>query len=329
MLGICFKGTWADSNYRLRGVLVLQLEVQLQPTGKHEQKSRPHASAASRLGPSVDDVMGCGGKSGGNSPPKTHPESDLAAELELMSGSMVKRRFLLGRDVAEPELITDLEARRLWPYGADKVAVRNLSLVANAGFDIWGRMKEQPLQVSVTLALRSPFNSAAKDDKVDSSTVHYGTLSKTVLSAISKASSGGWLDDWTLGSVISAAIVEAVPETNKTLESSAIDVCFPKGSTLGTGTGASWKIFYRPPNQIDDERTLVKVAPCVYLRDVHVPTLIGVNSNEREKKQAVVLNVWIDHTGYFHYGKNHCDLESELVEVSFHASLDCRPLTNA
>ncbi|KAK8215723.1 Dihydroneopterin aldolase-domain-containing protein [Phyllosticta capitalensis] len=228
---------------------------------------------------------------------------------------MVKRRFLLGRDVAEPELITDLEARRLWPYGADKVAVRNLSLVANAGFDIWGRMKEQPLQVSVTLALRSPFNSAAKDDKVDSSTVHYGTLSKTVLSAISKASSGGWLDDWTLGSVISAAIVEAVPETNKTLESSAIDVCFPKGSTLGTGTGASWKIFYRPPNQIDDERTLVKVAPCVYLRDVHVPTLIGVNSNEREKKQAVVLNVWIDHTGYFHYGKNHCDLESELVEI--------------
>ncbi|KAK8193834.1 Dihydroneopterin aldolase-domain-containing protein [Phyllosticta capitalensis] len=228
---------------------------------------------------------------------------------------MVKRHFLLGRDVAEPELITDLEARRLWPYGADKVAVRNLSLVANAGFDIWGRMKEQPLQVSVTLALRSPFNSAAKDDKVDSSTVHYGTLSKTVLSAISKASSGGWLDDWTLGSVISAAIVEAVPETNKTLESSAIDVCFPKGSTLGTGTGASWKIFYRPPNQIDDERTLVKVAPCVYLRDVHVPTLIGVNSNEREKKQAVVLNVWIDHTGYFHYGKNHCDLESELVEI--------------
>ncbi|KAK7609043.1 Dihydroneopterin aldolase-domain-containing protein [Phyllosticta paracitricarpa] len=234
---------------------------------------------------------------------------------------MDDERFIHGPNLGAPDFITELDAQALWPHAADKVAVRNLSLVANAGFDIWGRKKEQPLQISVTLAIRAPFKTAASSDKVDSSTVHYGTLSKNILHAVSSASSKNWLDEWTLGSVISAAILETAAKKNKTLEASAIEVHFPKGSTLGAGAGVSWKIFYRSPEQVHDKRIIDKVAPCLHLRDVRVPTLIGVNSNEREKKQVVVLNVWVDNFA-FDLLEEYYDMESWLVELMEKSSFE-------
>ena len=61
------------------------------------------------------------------------------------------------------------------------VSVRNLQLPSGAiAPNIWLERREQPALASVSLWLRNSFTSAASQDALDDSTVHYGELSKRV-----------------------------------------------------------------------------------------------------------------------------------------------------
>ena len=78
-----------------------------------------------------------------------------------------------------------------------------------------------------------------------------------------------------------------------------------KGSMFGEGAG-------HITSRIEGTGTRSNV---LYLRDVRIPCLIGVNANERLQKQPVVLNVWVDNI-HDSRVEDYPQLEALLFEVS-------------
>jgi dihydroneopterin aldolase len=167
-------------------------------------------------------------------------------------------------------------------YPTDKVIVQNLSTTANAGVDVWGRKKKQPVLISTTLHLTRPFDSAALDDKVDQSTVHYGVLSKNILSLVEKSA-----EEWMSSDALALGIKKAIEQTVSSAELLAgleIQIFYPKGSMLGEGAEFSYC----------EALATGQTSQRLHLKNVRIPCIIGVNSHERLQKQAVVVNLWVD-----------------------------------
>ncbi|KAI9821108.1 MAG: hypothetical protein M1827_003842 [Pycnora praestabilis] len=177
-------------------------------------------------------------------------------------------------------------SRREWdrriPSPTDIISVRNLSISATVSVDGWGRWKYQPVLISITLSLAQSVASAAASDEVDQSTVHYGNLSKNVMQAVGKKAKEEMVmedfihlvEDAACGTVPFPALIE-------TLE---VEVFLSKGSLAGKGAGLQWARAFG----------IGEVSRVLFLRDVGVRTVIGVNQNEREMKQQVVANLWVD-----------------------------------
>ncbi|KAF2263563.1 hypothetical protein CC78DRAFT_533839 [Lojkania enalia] len=164
---------------------------------------------------------------------------------------------------------------------SDRIIVRNLEATVNAGLDVWGRPKEQRAVLTTTLSLDKPFVSAAEADALDNSTVHYGKLSKNIRGHLEKSRSE-WSSTGTLARAIESASLETADNTP--VSAIEVDICYPKGSMLGDGAGLIYAY----------HRTKHTLSRVLYLRNVRIPCIIGVNSNERPKKQPVVVNLWIE-----------------------------------
>ena len=163
----------------------------------------------------------------------------------------------------------------------DKIVVNGLHVTVNAGTDVWGRRKTQRALITVTLTLKRQFTSAAKIDIVDNSTVHYGTLSKAIRDCISDESMA-WMSSSELASVILSCVRQAAAEP--ILYAVQAEIFYVKGSMFGDGAGYI-------TSTITEARLCSHV---LYLRNVRIPCIIGVNCNERQHKQIVVVNIWID-----------------------------------
>ncbi|KZM25826.1 uncharacterized protein EKO05_0002545 [Ascochyta rabiei] len=163
----------------------------------------------------------------------------------------------------------------------DKIFVQNLAVTVNAGTDVWGRKKKQRALISVTVTLGTNFNSASSTDTVDESTVHYGTLSKAIQARIQDDSL-----DWMSTADLSISIAGIVRTAAGSAPIYAIetDVRYLKGSMFGEGACHQTSI-------ITQSGTYSNV---LYLQNVRIPCLIGVNSNERLQKQPVVVNLRVD-----------------------------------
>jgi len=163
----------------------------------------------------------------------------------------------------------------------DKIIVQNLAVTVNAGTDVWGRKKKQRARISVTVTLGNKFSSASSTDTVDESTVHYGTLSKAIQARIQDDSL-----NWMSTADLSIAIAGIVRTAAGSAPVFAIetDVCYLKGSMFGDGAGHQTSIITQSG----------LYANALYLQNVRIPCLIGVNSNERLQKQPVVVNLWVD-----------------------------------
>lgn len=85
------------------------------------------------------------------------------------------------------------------------------------------------------------------------------------------------------------------------------DVCYLKGSMFGDGAGHTTSIITQQG----------VYANTLYLRNVRVPCLIGVNSNERLRKQPVVVNMWIDCVPASRVD-DYAALETMLFQVCWH-----------
>ncbi|KAF2124597.1 hypothetical protein P153DRAFT_134907 [Dothidotthia symphoricarpi CBS 119687] len=164
----------------------------------------------------------------------------------------------------------------------DKIVVRNLEVTINAGTDVWGRKKSQRALISVTVTLTNEFASASSTDSVDNSTIHYGTLSKAI-----QAQFEGKTTNWMSASDLSNSIAASAQKVAKATSIYGIetDVFFVKGSMFGDGAGQVFSVRNRSEGLH---------SKAMYLQNVRIPCVIGVNSNERLQKQPVVVNLWID-----------------------------------
>lgn len=187
---------------------------------------------------------------------------------------------------------------------SDKIIVQNLEVTVNAGKDVWGRQKAQRALITVTVTLDQKFASASTTDTVDGSTIHYGILSKAVQARLENFSS-----EWVPTGGISALVADSVRQIAGSTPIHAIetDIRYLKGSMFGDGAGHRTSRL-----ESIDVRSNV-----LYLRNVRIPCLIGVNSNERLQKQPVVLNLWVEclpHPGT--RADDYPELETFLVTVS-------------
>lgn len=164
----------------------------------------------------------------------------------------------------------------------DKITVQNLQVTVNAGTDVWSRKKTQPALISFTVTLAKQFVSASSTDTVDNSTVHYGTLSKAVQTRLQERSST-WLQMASLSDEIYNTVLNVADQTPV----HAIDtsICLPKASMFGDAI--VYTISKTCNRTVGDSSVL-------HLRNIRIPCIIGVNSNERLQKQPVVVNLWVE-----------------------------------
>ncbi|KAF1942411.1 hypothetical protein EJ02DRAFT_402510 [Clathrospora elynae] len=163
----------------------------------------------------------------------------------------------------------------------DKIMVQNLQVVVNAGKDVWGRQKRQRALISVTLTLGKQFTSASSTDSVDDSTVHYGTLSKAIQAQFQDENMA-YMSTSELSNTISRCVRNVAGSTH--IYAIETDVCYLKGSMFGEGVGYITSV-------IENSGACSSV---LYLRNVRIACIIGVNPNERLQEQPVDVNLCID-----------------------------------
>ena len=167
-------------------------------------------------------------------------------------------------------------------FEADKISISNLNILANAGYDCWGRPKMQPIDITVTISLARDVSSAAAHDSVDDSTVHYGDLSKVIV-ARTKQHEGQWLSPDDFAQIILLAAIGSSPKP-AAIAATQLTVHFPKSTLLGEGI--SLLLHHSPSLDI--------TSPVLFLKNIRIPALIGVNAHERNQKQMVMISLWVD-----------------------------------
>ncbi|KAK5679066.1 hypothetical protein LTS10_008722 [Elasticomyces elasticus] len=168
----------------------------------------------------------------------------------------------------------------------DIISVKNLQLPAGVvAPDVWGKPKEQPALLTITLVLNGGFASAASKDALDGSTIHYGELSKRIRSACGERGQ-------TSGDV-SAHAERVVCEMARKGEGkfivarSVIEVNLPKASMYGDGATLINTTEY-------DGAGRAQAAQCVFVvKEVKLMLLVGVNAYERTAKQPIIASLWL------------------------------------
>lgn len=234
----------------------------------------------------------------------------------------------------DPPNITAWAAKSLAGEPVSVVRVRNLQAVISAGHDAWGRSgKAQPLLVSAELSFRRPFARASAEDRVAADTVHYGTLSKAILRGLEPF--GGPVPEKPLASLRAVldgvwrcltgrdvrgdrvAAGEGEEEAKPFLDLSilrfmSLTLTLPKASLLGQGVSLTASSVFGLQGAVP---FVEGYATTLRLLGLRVPTLVGVNSNERNAKQVVMADIELDKV--CSYGDVYTAIEDLAVKVGF------------
>ncbi|PPJ53968.1 hypothetical protein CBER1_05827 [Cercospora berteroae] len=171
-------------------------------------------------------------------------------------------------------------------FSQDKIEIQALQLPSPVlAPDVWGNQKEQPATVNVKLLLHSTFQSASEKDKLDDSTIHYGNLAKAIRS---KSTSSQTVEDVVSGTEQAVHQLALKGEGKFVVEESVVEVHLPKGSMLGSGAVVSRRATW------DQAGKKKQVQEGFEVRDVVIPTLIGVNAYERGLKQPLVVTFGLE-----------------------------------
>ena len=210
------------------------------------------------------------------------------------------------------------------------IRVKNLKSTICGPQDAWGRpRREQPVSVSVEVSLEQPFGATSDGDALQSDTVHYGLLSKEILAILSRINSkDGENADQTFSlpdamrriwSVLTGTDLYTPTLDTKTesflkgtkTRCLSVTVLLPKATLLGAG------ISYTATGRFDssDAQTRLQMyGRTLRFHELRVPTLIGVNKNEREAKQMVSVSLEVDKC--CDAEDQYCALERVIVQVS-------------
>lgn len=209
------------------------------------------------------------------------------------------------------------------------VSVRELQTTTKACADAWGRTgKEQPILVSAELWLRQSFQSSSVNDQVALDTVHYGMLSKGILASLSTLGAPGTKHEGVASISMRDLIEHIISEVQypslsgsgdgdkifydkDRLRYAGITVTLPKASLLGVGAGVSLSHHHSWAAQSAEQPFW---SDLLSLRGLRVPTLIGVNDNERLAKQVVVADIDIDNYKCLK-GDDYPSIEALVVKV--------------
>ncbi|KAH6724838.1 Dihydroneopterin aldolase-domain-containing protein [Leptodontidium sp. MPI-SDFR-AT-0119] len=226
-----------------------------------------------------------------------------------------------------------------------QIHITNLQTTLPLAHDAWGRPNlPQPILLSCTISLLHPFTTASSSDTVTPSTVHYGTLSKAILAATKEFTDlctdetcpvpmhlralvqfvhfylTGW--DTLPRFPCQERVVGDVDELKPLLKDVAmrlfeLEVLLPKASLMGSGV--SLRAGFGYDHGVGREMK----GPSAYsmvlrLRDLKVPTLVGVNPNERLAKQIVYVDVEMQRWDWMVDG--YCALEEIVVKSTEESS---------
>lgn len=192
-------------------------------------------------------------------------------------------------------------------YATTKICITNLTLPHPVlAPDVWGKEKEQPAVLNITLTLRgNGFGSSGNLDILDDSTIHYGLLAKKIRAACTAG-----LDLKGLCLATETAVLEMGRKRGNTqiIGESRIEVGLCKASMFGEDLK-----FVMVRHQGVDGRC-EGLWTRFELKGMKIMVLVGVNAYERQAKQPLVidLGLWYDKgpvVGLF-------SLEKTVVEVS-------------
>ena len=169
------------------------------------------------------------------------------------------------------------------PDSPDIVSVRALTLTTHIGHDIWYRNRPQPAIVS--LSLYTDISQAGATDKVTAS-IHYGALTKAVSAHISESSSDNLIE-------FVDGVAQCCFEKGGAQEKVKIVAELPEALTMAEGVGieAYRQRYGQGPETSTDTARIPGFGDALFVRDLRVPCIIGVNDPERKEKQVVVINL--------------------------------------
>ncbi|KAK4952970.1 hypothetical protein LTR10_008675 [Elasticomyces elasticus] len=168
----------------------------------------------------------------------------------------------------------------------DIISVKNLQLPAGVvATDVWGKPKEQPALLTITLVLNGGFSSAASKDALDGSTIHYGELSKRIRSACGEQ--GQTAEGVTAHAERVICEMARKGEGKFIVARSVVEVSLPKASMYGDGVTMIRTTEY-------DGNGRARAAQRVFVvKEVKLMLLVGVNGYERTAKQPIIASLWL------------------------------------
>ncbi|TFK37500.1 hypothetical protein BDQ12DRAFT_698978 [Crucibulum laeve] len=202
------------------------------------------------------------------------------------------------------------------PPTTDVVFVDTLRLSANIGPDCWNKERAQPVEISVYLHLTNEYLKAAgeSDNVLDS--VHYGHLSKSISKLVkSRADDDSGFNG--VDDLIQATTDEAFSLAKEAASEVRVIVNVPKLILLAGG----FSVDVTTPSARRVDGGMKKV----FIRDIVLPVLIGVNPPEREAKQRVITNIVLYESTKPHPPIDYPDLVSKLtkdMETSAYLTLE-------
>lgn len=175
------------------------------------------------------------------------------------------------------------------PAARDTITIKNLQLPHGLlAPDVWGNLKEQPALISITLHLHgNGFNTAANQDALDVSTIHYGQLAKLIRSNSVPDSTPSTLDTQIAQSITAMATKST---GNFIVAESIVEINLPKASMYGDAG-----ISIITSTSFTTSGTETSSKQTFSIKDVKIMTLLGVNTYERTANQPLLasLNVYI------------------------------------
>ncbi|GAA5808399.1 hypothetical protein MFLAVUS_001790 [Mucor flavus] len=167
----------------------------------------------------------------------------------------------------------------------DKILVKNLVLKNVAGVEAWQRLKSQPVVISVELITDI---SAAGDTDHVTNTIHYGHVTKAI-TKLGETCTFSSLEALAHAVVKLCCVQFGAKRTQVTVEQ-------PKALLHAAASGVK---LARAIEDFEDKDIVettgqvsgLGVADEIFVRDLRLHTIVGVNPWEREEKQVVVINL--------------------------------------